>query len=275
MKPVLTALVVLLVTSLVAVPASAWSVLDRFRGDSIYMMYEIVYAVNVSTVAGRGTALNTYALHIVIEKMNRTHYIVSALAGDVTYSFTSSDVIFLHALATLYLANLSKHFINLLYVPPSEGVTVNVVLPREAVTLFLNSVSRWYKIVENTSSEVCQEFKLDGVVVGSGVRYRVASPRAELIYDCPTGVLVELLAVTQGGIAEARSDVTMRVRLVKLNFLNLTSIGASAETTPRVAAVDTLPLVLLAATSAIFALVLALTIVVMRKLGQLKNLVKR
>ncbi|MCX8185093.1 MAG: hypothetical protein RMI56_03415 [Sulfolobales archaeon] len=269
----MSAAIVLLSVLLVAAPVSAWNVLDRFKGDSIYIMYEVDYIVNVTTTTGRGTVFNTYTLHVVIEKMNRSHYIVSALAGDVTYSFTSSDLVFLHALATLYLTNLSRYFIDLLYVPPSEGVTINVVIPKEVVTLFLNSISRWYKLVENTTGETCREFNLDNIVVGSGVRYKTVSPRAELIYDCPTGILIELTALIQGGTTDARSDVTMKVKLAKLNFLNLTSIRSSIEYTPQVA-VDTLPIVLLAVTTAIFISVLLLTIAIVKRLKQIRNSTK-
>lgn len=267
-----SAAIVLVLLTLAIAPStsSAWDVLDRFGGDSLYLAYEMVYRVNVSTPGAGGAALSAYTLHIVIEKLNRTHYLVSALAGDVTYSFTSRDVVFLHVLAPLYIANLSKYFIDLLYVPPSEGVTINVVLPKDSVPLFLNSVARWYKIVEDTSGETCQEIRVGSITVSSGVRYRMLTPRAELVYDCRTGILVSLTATIQGGVAGAEANIAVSIELSKLNFLNLTSIKLYEEGEALREPLPTLSIVLLASTTAILAVVIALTLVIMRKLKQLK-----
>lgn len=254
-----------------AVPTStrAWDVLERFKGDALYMVYDVSYRVSVASAGASGVAISRYALHIVIEKLNRTHYIASALAGDVTYSFTSNDVLFLHLLAPLYIANLSKYFIDLLYVPPSEGVTVNVVLSKESVPLFLNAVARWYKIVEDTSGEVCQEIRVGDVTVRRGVKYKMVSPRAELVYDCQTGVLVSLSAAIYGE-SVAETNVTMSVELSKLNFLDLTSISPHEEGSEQQGPLYTMPLVLLVSTTAVFVVVLILTLTVMRRLRQLK-----
>jgi len=265
--------VALVLASLTVLPvvSCAWDVLDKFKGDTIYMAYDVYYRVGVSASGASGVALSTYTLHIVIEKLNRTHYIASALAGNVTYSLTSSDLVFLHVLAPLFIANLTKYFVDLLYVPPSEGVTVNVVLRKDSIPLFLNTVARWYKIVEDTSGEVCQEVKVGNITVGRGVKYKMVTPRAEMIYDCQTGILVSLSASISGEM-ESSADVTMRVELSKLNFLNLTSIrlydekGVAQEPSP------TIPIVLLASSIAAFALILALTLAIFRKLKELKAL---
>lgn len=250
---------------LVPVPAGAWNLLDRFRGDKLYMAYDIVYRVSITVPGASGVATGSYTLHILVERLNATHYVVSAMAGEVTYSFTSDDVVFLHALVPLYMVNLSRYFVELLYVPRSEGVTLNVVLPKEAVPLFLNSVVRWYRIVENTTGEVCQELRVGNVTVGSGVRYRMVSPRTELVYDCPTGILVGMTASIPAEAAGA--SITISVELSKLNFLNLTSIrlpGAAAQETA-----PALPVALLAATAAVLATVAVLTLVIVRKFRQL------
>ncbi len=262
---VAAALVLALLLS-VSAPASAWDLLDRFRGDALYMAYDVVYRVSVTASGASGVATSSYTLHVVVERLNRTHYLVSALAGDVTYSFTSNDVVFLHALMSSYIINLSKYFVELLYVPRSEGVTLNVVLPKESVPLFLNSVARWYRLVENVTGEACQEIRVGNITVGSGMRYRTVSPRAELVYDCPSGVLVSMSASIPVGSGGA--SVTMTVELSKLNFLNLTSIrlpeaGVARETSPAV------PVALLASTAAVLAAVVVLTFVIVRNLKRL------
>ncbi len=220
----LTLLVLVLLIAISPTTTTAWDVLDRFRGDTLYAVYDITYKVELKGTQGSGTAISTYSLHIIIEKLNRTHYLVSTLAGNVTYTFTSSDLVFLHVFAPIYLANLSKYFIDMLYIPPVEGVTLDVALRKEAVVSFLNSVTRWYKLVENTSGEVCQEIKIGNTVVEKSVKYRMVTPRAELIYDCPTGLLVSLNAEIEGGTPGMYATATILVELSRLNFLNLTSI---------------------------------------------------
>ncbi|MEM1930944.1 MAG: hypothetical protein QW780_01050 [Sulfolobales archaeon] len=259
----------IMLISVLPTVSCAWNVLDRFKGDTLYMAYDISYMVRVSASGASGVALGTYTLHIVVEKLNRTHYVVSALAGNVTYSLTSSNLVFLHVLAQLFITNLSKYFVDLLYVPPTEGVTVGVVLPKDSIPLFLNAVARWYKIVEDTSGEVCQEIRVGNITVGSGVRYRMLTPRAELVYDCSSGILVSLSASIHGGI-ESGADVTMRVELSKLNFLNLTSIRLPAEKDVIQERSPTIPVVLLASSIAAFAVVLALTVVVFKKLKEVR-----
>ncbi|MEM1699110.1 MAG: hypothetical protein QXT76_00605 [Sulfolobales archaeon] len=264
-----TAAVAVVLIAVLPVVSCAWNILDKFKGDTLYIAYDVSYRVSVSASGASGVALSTYTLHIIVEKLNRTHYVVSALAGNVTYSLTSSNLVFLHVLASLFITNLTKYFVDLLYVPPSDGVTVNVVLPKDSIPLFLNTVARWYKIVENTSGEACQEVRVGNITVGSGVKYKMLTPRAELVYDCPSGILVSLSASIYGEV-EGGADVTMRVELSKLNFLNLTSIrlpvekGVPQEPSPNI------PVVLLASSIAAFAVVLALTLVISRKLKEIK-----
>lgn len=263
------ALVLLVALVLSSTTAHAWDVLDRFKGDALYMVFEVVYRVDVSTSAGSGVALSTYSLHIVVEKLNRTHYSVSALASDIKYSFASSDIVFLHALIPLYMANLSSYFIELLYVPPSEGVTVNVVVPKDNVAPLLNSVARWYRLIEDTSGEVCQELTVDNVTVSKGVKYKMVSPRAEMVYDCPTGVLVSLKAYILGGTA-TDAKITMSVELSKLNFLNLTSIRPSTPESPQGTPTAT-AILLVVATAAISITALAMIFLAARKLKHTKG----
>jgi hypothetical protein len=253
----LTLLALAILVAVLPSTATAWDVLDRFRGDTLYAVYDITYRVELRGAQGSGTAVSTYSLHILIEKLNRTHYSVSLLAGNVTYAFTSNDLVFLHAFAPLYLANLSRYFIDMLYIPPVEGVTLDVVLRKEAVTSFLNSVSRWYKIVENTTGEVCQEIKIGNTTVAKAVRYRMVTPKAELVYDCPTGLLVSLKAEIEGSTPEMSATTTISVELSRLNFLNLTSIRPQQ---PAGSAESQLPLTALiavaaTATAAVLALV--------------------
>lgn len=229
---------------------TAWEVLDRFRGDTLYLVYDITYRVELRGAQGSGTAISTYSLHIIIEKLNRTHYLVSALASNVTYAFTSRDLVFLHVFVPLYLANLSRYFIDMLYVPPVEGTTINVALRKDAVTSFLNSVTRWYKLVENTTGETCQETKIDNTTIGKSVKYRMVTPRAELVYDCPTGLLVSLKAVIEGGTSEMYAATTITVELSRLNFLNLTSIKPQQQPVTAQFPVSLALLVAIAATTA-------------------------
>ncbi|MEM1651434.1 MAG: hypothetical protein QXH94_06580 [Sulfolobales archaeon] len=264
-----TAAVAVVLIAVLPVVSCTWNILDKFKGDTLYIAYDVSYRVSVSASGASGVALSTYTLHIIVEKLNRTHYVVSALAGNVTYSLTSSNLVFLHVLAPLFITNLTKYFVDLLYVPPSDGVTVNVVLPKDSIPLFLNTVARWYKIVENTSGEACQEVRVGNITVGSGVKYKMLTPRAELVYDCPSGILVSLSASIYGEV-EGGADVTMRVELSKLNFLNLTSIRLPVEKGVPQEPSPTIPVVLLASSIAAFAVVLALTLVIFRKLKEIK-----
>lgn len=267
MKPRLIPAALLLTVLLFApIPVGAWELLERFRGDVLYMAYDIVYRVTVTASGVSGVATSSYTLHIFIERLNGTHYIASASASDVVYSFASDDVIFLHAFVSLYMVNLSRYFIELLYVPRTKGVTLDVVLPKESVPLFLNSVARWYRIVEGTTGEVCQEIRVGNVTVGSGVRYRMVSPRAELVYDCPSGILVSMTASVP--VEAAGASVTMSVELSKLNFLNLTSIRLPRAEVSREPALA-VPVALLVFTAAVLATVVVLTLVIVRRLKRL------
>jgi len=204
--------------------ATTWTALRDFRGDRAYLLYEVSYAVTVVGQAASGEARGTYLLHVLIERYNSTHYLVSALADSITYSFTSDDPVFLHVLANLFLANLSRQFIELLYIPPVEGVTLKVAVEGSRVAQFLNALTRWYRVIEDTSGERCSEVVLGNVTVAKGIRYRIPTLGAELVYDCPSGLLVSLRAQVSGNYGDLRTEALISVELSKTNVLDLTSI---------------------------------------------------
>ena len=208
--------------------ATAWPALRDFKGDKAYLLYEVSYAVTVVGRAASGEARGTYLLHVLIERYNSTHYLVSALADSITYSFTSDDPVFLHVLANLFLANLSKQFIELLYIPPVEGVTLKVAVEGGRVAQFLNALTRWYRVIEDTSGERCSEVVLGNVTVAKGIRYRIPTLGAELVYDCPSGLLVSLRAQVAGSYGDLRTEALISVELSKTNVLDLTSIRPPA-----------------------------------------------
>jgi len=213
-----------LALALVTPVASAWPKLREFGGDKAYLLYEVSYVVSVTGQATSGEAKGTYLLHILIERYNSTHYTVSALADSITYSFTSNDPVFLHVLANLFLANLSKQFIELFYIPPVQGVTLKVTVEGGRVAQFLNALARWYSIIEDTSGERCSEVVVDNVTVAKGIRYRIPTLGADVVYDCPSGLLVSLRAQVSGGYGDLRTEALISVELSKTNVLDLTSI---------------------------------------------------
>jgi hypothetical protein len=221
-------LVVLALLTAAAPVASAWAALRSFRGDRAYLLYEVSYVVRVVGRAASGEARASYLLHILIERLNTTHYVVSALADNVTYSFTSDDPVFLHVLANLFLVNMSRQFVELLYIPPVEGVTLRVTVEGSRVAQLLNALTRWYNIVEDTTGERCSEVSVGNVTVASGIRYRIPTLGAELVYDCPSGLLVSLRAQLSGSYGDLRTEVRIGVELSKTNVLELTSIKPPA-----------------------------------------------
>jgi hypothetical protein len=85
----------------------------------------------------------------------------------------------------------------------------------------------------------------------------MVTPKAELVYDCPTGLLVSLKAEIEGSTPEMSATTTISVELSRLNFLNLTSIRPQQ---PAGSAESQLPLTALiavaaTATAAVLALV--------------------
>jgi len=256
-------LVIALALTLVNPVVLAWPKLEEFRGDKAYLLYEVVYKVSVSGQAASGEARGSYLLHILIERYNRTHYLVSALADSIAYSFTSDDPIFLHVLANLFLANLSRQFIELLYIPPVEGVTLKVAVESGRVAQLLNALTRWYSIIEDTSGEKCSEVALGNLTVAKGIRYRIPTLGAELVYDCPSGLLVSLRAQVAGSYGDLRTEALMSVELAKTNLLELTSIKppTAADNT----SLDNAVVLVLAVSAVAVALAATILIVVLRR----------
>jgi len=256
-------IVSVLALALVTPVASAWPKLGEFGGDKAYLLYEVSYVVSVTGQATSGEAKGTYLLHILIERYNSTHYTVSALADSITYSFTSVDPVFLHVLANLFLANLSKQFIELLYIPPVQGVTLKVTVEGSRVAQFLNALARWYSIIEDTSGERCSEVIVDNVTVAKGIRYRIPTLGADVVYDCPSGLLVSLIAQVEGSYGDLRTEARISVELAKTNVLELTSIKPSTAT-GKAPLGDTATLVLAVSAVAV-ALAAVILLVVLRR----------
>ncbi len=241
----------------------AWSKLEEFRGDKAYLLYEVVYKVSVSGQVASGEARGSYLLHVLIESYNRTHYLVSALADSITYSFTSDNPVFLHVLASLFLVNLSKQFIELLYVPPAEGVTLKVAVEGGRVAQFLNTLTRWYNIVEDTSRETCFEVALGNLTIAKGIKYRIPTLGAELVYDCPSGLLVSLRAQIADSYGDLKTEALISVELAKTNLLELTSIKPPTATDK--AFLDNTTALVLAVSAVAVALAVTILIVVLRR----------